>query len=35
LRPEPAVQSGHMAVEVHSILLEDLGGVRFEYPALK
>jgi len=32
---DPAVQSGHMAVEVHPILLEDLGGVRFDYPALK
>jgi uncharacterized protein YciI len=32
---DPAAQSGHMAVEVHPILLEDLGGVRVEYPALK
>jgi len=32
---DPAVQSGHMAVEVHPILLEDLGGVRFDYPAMK
>ncbi|HTA60433.1 MAG TPA: YciI family protein [Candidatus Baltobacteraceae bacterium] len=32
---DPAVQSGHMKVEVHPILLEDLGGVRFDYPAMK
>jgi uncharacterized protein YciI len=32
---DPAVQSGHMAVEVHPIMLEDLGGVRFDYPAKK
>ena len=32
---DPAVQSGHLAVEVHPILLEDLGGVRFDYPAKK
>ena len=32
---DPSVQSGHMAVEVHPVLLEDLGGVRFDYPALK
>jgi len=32
---DPTVQSGHMAVEVHSIMLEDLGGVRFDYPAKK
>jgi uncharacterized protein YciI len=32
---DPAVQSGHIAVEVHPIMLEDLGGVRFDYPALK
>ena len=32
---DPAVQSGHLAVEVHPIMLEDLGGVRFDYPALK
>ena len=30
---DPAVQSGHLAVEVHPILLEDLEGVRFDYPA--
>lgn len=30
---DPAVQSGHLAVEVHPILLEDLAGVRFDYPA--
>lgn len=32
---DPAVQSGHLAVEVHPIMLEDLGGVRFDYPANK
>jgi uncharacterized protein YciI len=32
---DPSVQSGHLAVEVHPILLEDLGGVRFDYPANK
>jgi len=32
---DPTVQSGHMAVEVHPIMLEDLGGVRFDYPAKK
>ncbi len=32
---DPAVQSGHMVVEVHPIMLEDLGGVRFDYPAMK
>jgi uncharacterized protein YciI len=32
---DPAVQSGHVTVEVHPILLEDLGGVRFDYPANK
>jgi uncharacterized protein YciI len=30
---DPAVKSGHLAVEVHPILLEDLAGVRFDYPA--
>lgn len=29
---DPAVQSGHLAVEVHPILLEDLAGVRFDFP---
>lgn len=32
---DPAVQSGHLVVEVHPILLEDLAGVRFDYPAKK
>ena len=32
---DPVVQSGHLAVEVHPIMLEDLGGVRFDYPANK
>jgi uncharacterized protein YciI len=29
---DPVVQSGHLSVEVHPILLEDLAGVRFDYP---
>ena len=32
---DPSVQSGHLAVEVHPIMLEDLTGVRFDYPAKK
>ena len=32
---DPVVQSGHLNVEVHPILLEDLSGVRFDYPSLK
>lgn len=32
---DPAVQSGHLMVEVHPIMLEDLAGVKFEYPAMK
>lgn len=32
---DPVVQSGHFMVEVHPILLEDLAGVKFEYPAMK
>jgi uncharacterized protein YciI len=32
---DPVVQSGHLSVEVHPILLEDLAGVRFDYPADK
>ncbi len=32
---DPVVQSGHLSVEVHPILLEDLAGVRFDYPAMK
>jgi uncharacterized protein YciI len=32
---DPVVQSGHLTVEVHPILLEDLAGVRFDYPAIK
>jgi uncharacterized protein YciI len=31
---DPAVKSGHLAVEVHPIMLENLEGVRFDYPAL-
>jgi uncharacterized protein YciI len=29
---DPLVQSGHVMVEVHPILLQDLSGVRFDYP---
>lgn len=29
---DPLVQSGHLIVEVHPILLEDLSSIRFEYP---
>ena len=32
---DPLVQSGHLIVEVHPILLEDLSPIRFEYPAAK
>ncbi|HXJ13868.1 MAG TPA: YciI family protein [Candidatus Limnocylindrales bacterium] len=32
---DPAVQAGQLSVEVHAILLEDLAGVKFEYPAMK
>jgi len=32
---DPLVQSGQLVVEVHPILLEDLGSIRFEYPNLK
>ena len=32
---DPLVQSGHLIVEVHPILLEDLSQIRFEYPAAK
>ena len=32
---DPVVQSGHFAVEVHPILLQDLAGVKFDYPAMK
>jgi len=32
---DPAVQAGHITVEVHPIMLEDLGGVRFDYPTTK
>jgi len=30
---DPLVQSGHLVVEVHPILLEDLSSIRFDYPA--
>ncbi|MGB7846340.1 MAG: YciI family protein [Candidatus Acidiferrum sp.] len=29
---DPLVQSGHLVVEVHPILLEDLSSIRFDYP---
>jgi len=29
---DPLVQSGHLVVEVHPILLEDLANVKFDYP---
>jgi uncharacterized protein YciI len=32
---DPMVQSGHLVVEVHPILLEDLSAIRFDYPGLK
>jgi uncharacterized protein YciI len=32
---DPLVQSGHLVVEVHPILLEDLASVKFDYPATK
>jgi uncharacterized protein YciI len=32
---DPLVQSGHLVVEVHPILLEDLSQIRFDYPAMK
>ena len=32
---DPSVQSGHLAVEVHPVLLEDLTAVRFDYPVKK
>lgn len=32
---DPLVQSGHLIVEVHPILLQDLSSIRFDYPPLK
>jgi len=32
---DPIVQSGHLAVEVHPILLEDLSAVKFDYAPLE
>ncbi|MGB7728163.1 MAG: YciI family protein [Candidatus Acidiferrum sp.] len=32
---DPLVQSGHLIVEVHPIMLEDLSSVKFDYPAAK
>jgi len=31
---DPLVQSGHLVVEVHPIMLEDLSSVHFDYPDL-
>lgn len=32
---DPLVQSGHLVVEVHPILLVDLSSIKFDYPSLK
>jgi uncharacterized protein YciI len=32
---DPLVQSGHLVVEVHPIMLEDLSAIQFDYPAAK
>jgi len=32
---DPLVQAGKLEVEVHPIMLEDLSGVRFDYPVAK
>jgi len=32
---DPLVQAGKLEVEVHPIMLEDLSGVRFDYPNAK
>jgi len=32
---DPPVRSGHLVVEVHPVMLEDLSGVRFDYPDSK
>ncbi|HKN24898.1 MAG TPA: YciI family protein [Candidatus Acidoferrum sp.] len=32
---DPLVQSGHLIVEVHPIMLEDLASVKFDYPPAK
>jgi uncharacterized protein YciI len=32
---DPLVQSGHLIVEVHPIMLEDLSSVKFDYPSAK
>lgn len=32
---DPLVQSGHLVVEVHPILLEDLSSIHFDYPTAK
>ena len=32
---DPLVEAGHLTVEVHPIMLQDLSSIRFEYPAVK
>jgi uncharacterized protein YciI len=32
---DPLVKSGHLVVEIHPILLEDLSSIKFDYPAGK
>jgi uncharacterized protein YciI len=32
---DPLVQSGHLVVEVHPIMLEDLSAIQFDYPPAK
>jgi len=32
---DPLVQAGKLEVEVHPVMLEDLSGVRFDYPNTK
>jgi len=32
---DPLVRSGHLTVEVHPILLQDLSLVKFDYPPMK
>ncbi len=32
---DPLVQSGHLIVEVHPIMLEDFSSVKFDYPGAK
>jgi len=32
---DPLVEAGKLEVEVHPVMLEDLSGVRFDYPNAK